>query len=439
MEKRKKKVPKALVIPAEISSKYGDKSTLLSETIMTTEISMNEKTAEVETSPKKSLSASVAMKVDSAKSHKSVSPSPENFTFKDIEKKGERKVAEESVKKTEKRTGLSPLSKTKKEVEIDRIKEIEKIETIELTPSIKDSKKQEAYERIRKKRVGFIQAPDKEILAFRGDTIKIECELVNNDDFTWLINNKPASEDSRCTEEVNSLIRTLTITNIAPKDNATVIVAKVGNIVAETIIHVEDTPVEIIGPLPRRSFGKCGENVKLAVFVTHPAQSVVWEFNGEKISEDDENYMIAEEGNIYTLTIKYATYDHAGRYSIKVDSLETSTMLIMQGAPIIEKPESESISFEAHENLLLNIPCKAVPEPTVYCFFNNEPLLVGTKLKLEIINDTVQFCKRKINKSDSGEYTFKISNGYGEAVKTFTINIRGKVSRYNLGFLNEYI
>ncbi|VDO15437.1 unnamed protein product [Brugia timori] len=98
----------------------------------------------------------------------------------------------------------------------------------------------------------------------------------------------------------------------------------------------------------------------------------------------------------------------------------------MQGAPIIEKPESESVNFETHENLLLNIPYKAVPEPIVECFFNNEPLVVGTKLKLEIINDMVQFCKRKANKNDIGEYTFKISNEFGEATKIFTVNVKGK-------------
>ncbi|VBB25891.1 unnamed protein product, partial [Acanthocheilonema viteae] len=468
MEKRKKKVPKALVIPAEISSKYGDKSTLISETIITTEIAMNGETAEVETSPKKSLSASVAMKVDSAKSRKSVSHrtcSAENFTFKNIEKEAGMEVAEESVRISKKRTGLPPLPKTK-EVEVELVfeqkeyqenaenifpvtfikeelvitvqgtaksekKKVEKAgkdleeEKIELTPIAKDSEKQEAYEHARKKRTGFIQAPDKEIIAFRGDTIKIECELVNNDDFIWLINNKPASEDSRCIEEVSSLIRTLTMMDITPNDNETIVVAKVGDIVAETIIFVEDTPAEIIELLPRRTFGKCGEDVTLAVSVTHPAHSIIWECKGEKVSQDDENYVITQQGNIYTLTIKNATYDDAGRYSIKVDSLETSTMLIMQGAPIIAKqPEPESVNFEAHENLLLNIPYKAVPEPSVSCFFNNEPLLVGAKLKLEIINDMVQFCKRKTNKNDSGEYTFKISNEFGEAVKTFTINVK---------------
>ncbi|KAK6109173.1 Immunoglobulin I-set domain family protein [Brugia pahangi] len=477
VEKRKKKVPKALIIPAEISSKYGDKSTLLSETTMTTRIAMNEVMAEVETSPKKSLSASVAMKIDSAKRHKSInrrSSSAEKFTFKETDDGTELKLDEENVRKTKKRTSLPPVPKVNKEIEMEllfrqkeylenidyifpvnvveefaftvqakttsRTKKMEKarkdleeekqrkksmneLEKIEIQ-TIKENENEEPYERARKKRIGFIQAPDKEIIAFRGDTIKIECELVNNDDFIWLINDKPASENSRCIEEVNSLIRTLTITNIAPEDDEMIIVAKVDDIIAETIIHVEDTPAEIIEPLPRRSFGKCGENVTLGICVTHPAQSIVWEFNGEKLSHNDENYVIAGEGNIYTLTIKNALYDNAGRYSIKVDSLETSTMLIMQGAPIIEKPESESVNFETHENLLLNIPYKAVPEPIVECFFNNEPLVVGTKLKLEIINDMVQFCKRKANKNDIGEYTFKISNEFGEATKIFTVNVK---------------
>uniref|UniRef100_A0A915PMX8 Titin n=1 Tax=Setaria digitata TaxID=48799 RepID=A0A915PMX8_9BILA len=482
-EKKKKKIPKALVIPAEISSKYGDKSTLLSETIMTTEIAMSEEAAEVEASPKKCLSASVAMKVDSAKRHKSVTrrtSSAEEFTFKDFKSEVDEKVAEQIIKKTKKKSGLPPtIPKEKEEIEevdlvfgqdehrentesillVELVEELamfvqatskgrkkktkmasevlqgkmeqgklledsEETAAIQLSPAAADIEEKDVHERVRKKRVGFIQVPDKEIIAFRGDTVTIECELVNDDNFIWFINNKPISEDSRCNEEINSLVRTLTIVNIAPEDSGTIIAAKVGDIVAETIIRVEDTLAEFTEPLPRRTFGKCGEDITLRVSVTHSAHTVNWKFNGEELPKNDENYVFTKEGNFYALTIKNATYDTAGRYSVKLDSSETSTTLIMQGAPIFDRQEGENVNFEVHENLILNIPYKAEPEPTIDCFFNGEPLLVGAKLQLEVINDTVRFCKRKAGKNDSGEYTFKISNEFGEATKMFTVNVK---------------
>lgn len=377
--------------------------------------------ADAETPPKKSLSDSVALKVISTKGRESISRRPLST---------EKSTAKDGTKGRKEKTG-------KAEQYLDEKQRKKSTGTVKLTPSTEENEKIEAYKRIRKKRIGFIQAPDKEVIAFRGDTIKIECELVSENGFTWLVNGKPAGEYSRCTEEVSEMTRTLTIMNIAPEDDNTVVIAKVRDIIAETIVHVEDTPVEIIEPLPRRSFGKCGENVILAVKVSHPPHFSVWKFNGEELSQNDDNYVIAKDGNIHTLTIKNATYEGAGRYSVKVDSLETSTMLIMQGVPIIERPEPENVNFETYENLILNIPFKAVPEPTVECYFNSELLSAGTKLKLEIINGTVQFCKRKTNKSDCGEYTFKISNEFGEAVKTFNVNVKGKVNCLNIESLGK--
>ncbi|EJW70854.1 hypothetical protein WUBG_18238 [Wuchereria bancrofti] len=165
---------------------------------MTTEIAMDEVVAKVETSPKKSLSSSVAMKIDSAKRRKSInrrSSSAEKFIFKEADDGTKLKLAEE--------TSLPPVSKTDKEVEVEllfrqkeylenidhifpvkvveefaltvqatttsrrkkmekarkdlkeeKMNELEKIET----QTMKENENQEAYERARKKRIGFIQA-----------------------------------------------------------------------------------------------------------------------------------------------------------------------------------------------------------------------------------------------------------------------------------------
>lgn len=106
-KKKKKKIPKALVIPDEISSKFGDKSTLISETSITTQVTYAGESAEVETvSPRKPLSATITMKVDSATRKKSA-----EFTFKPEE--------QESVEKTVKKPkGLPTAPKAKEETEV---------------------------------------------------------------------------------------------------------------------------------------------------------------------------------------------------------------------------------------------------------------------------------------------------------------------------------
>lgn len=313
----------------------------------------------------------------------------------------------------------------------EEVTEMEEMVTVTLpAATLEERKEKETYERVRKRRFGFILPPDQEVIAFRGDTVKIECELVNEEDeLTWLINDKPVSEISRCTTEVNSFTRMLRIAEIAPEDSGTRVVAKVGDIVAETVILVEDTPAEIVERLPRRSFGKSGEDITLAVSVTHPAHTIVWQFNGEELPKEEEIYVTAREENVYTLTIKNATYERAGRYSVKVDSSETSTTLVVQGAPVIDEHQlPKSVDFEAHENLAFNIPFRAVPEPTAQCFFNGELLSLGARLQLDIVGDTVRFCRRKTNKNDSGEYMIKISNEFGEVTQTFIANVKGHFS-----------
>ncbi|VDK29232.1 unnamed protein product [Gongylonema pulchrum] len=292
-------------------------------------------------------------------------------------------------------------------------------------------KQEDLYEHVRKKRSGFIQAPDQEIIVFRGDTVKIECELVNDEDeLMWFVNGKPAEEISRCTAEVDSFTRTLKVADITPEDSEMKIIAKLGDIVAETVIRVEDTPAEIVERLPWRTSGKFGEDITLSVTATHPAQTVTWKINGEELPK--ENYVTAREGNLYKLTIINATYEQAGRYSVNIDSSETSTTVIVEGAPVIEEQLlPDSIDLEVHENLILNIPFKAAPEPTVQCFLDDKPLPVGAKLQLDIIGDTVRLCKRKTTKYDSGEYTVKICNEFGEVAKTFTVNVKGMFAELN--------
>ncbi|TKR69830.1 hypothetical protein L596_021931 [Steinernema carpocapsae] len=80
--KKKKKIPKALFIPDEISSKFGDPSTLVSETNLMAQITAGEE-AEETISPAKPMSASVTKRVDSAKKVKEAITAGE-FPFDEV-------------------------------------------------------------------------------------------------------------------------------------------------------------------------------------------------------------------------------------------------------------------------------------------------------------------------------------------------------------------
>ncbi|KAK5976322.1 hypothetical protein GCK32_009204, partial [Trichostrongylus colubriformis] len=95
--KKKKSIPKALLIPAQISSRFGDPSVLRSEANMTASITAPENNAEVTSPMKQPHSATIAMKVTSAGRVRSTSSdrSEDEFTFS-LQSDTREKTAEEA-------------------------------------------------------------------------------------------------------------------------------------------------------------------------------------------------------------------------------------------------------------------------------------------------------------------------------------------------------
>ncbi|VDK68030.1 unnamed protein product, partial [Onchocerca ochengi] len=299
----------------------------------------------------------------------------------------------------------------------------------QLKEAIKTSPDDEAtiIRRVRKRSSIFALPPDQEILAFRNDTVKIECEVFNQEDkINWLINGKPITDDKRCTEIMDGYLRILQIDKVVPEETGTIITANLREQSAESYLIIEDIPVEIIEKLPHKITGKMDDFVKLSITVSHPDQNFQWFFNNEQLIGNNNHYEIIVEDNVYSLLIKNLSYDQAGRYSVKVDSAETSTILTVEGAPILDEIETSvtAVDLETQDNLMLTIPFKAIPEPTLECFLNNEKIPSSSKIQIDIFNDKACFCKRKVDKSDAGEYTIKIKNDYGEVSQTFSVNIK---------------
>uniref|UniRef100_A0A914Q3L7 Immunoglobulin I-set domain-containing protein n=1 Tax=Panagrolaimus davidi TaxID=227884 RepID=A0A914Q3L7_9BILA len=107
--------------------------------------------------------------------------------------------------------------------------------------------------RHRQKRGGFVETPDSEVYALRGDTVAIECELFNeHDHVNWTINNKPVSSDPRAVSEEQGYIRRLLIRNIVPDDTGLETAVELDGMKFTTKVNVDETPVEFTKKLERK-------------------------------------------------------------------------------------------------------------------------------------------------------------------------------------------
>ncbi|ETN72288.1 hypothetical protein NECAME_13905 [Necator americanus] len=487
-EKKKKRIPKAIIIPDEISSKFGEPSTLHSETNITTKITAREGSAETMSPIKQPQSASITMKVDSASKIQSRTATPSGeateFTFKqrsqtpegkkedtaatvklknegvdrtglppkpggeaaspkpkeETKKKKKEEKSEEKPKREDMvesvaleeqpETRGKPERKSRKQVVQGTIPEGEAVDALsgDSSPreseavSIKTSRKSsgassvDSYtiSRRRMRKGGFLSTPGAEVVVLRGDSVKFECELVNeSEEVEWFINDKSFAADARASEESKGPLRILVIQDLSPADTGMTVEVRLGDNVATSKVIVEDTLAEITKRLERRSTGKEGENVVLSIELNHEAKEIAW-FKDEKPISNTEKVTTESEGTYCRLTIKRADYSDAGQYTVVADGSKSYTNLQILGKPKIKRDEKEIIEVERDENIVFNIPFECHEEPNVSCLFNGSVLCEDAKTLIDVHENVVRFCKKHVTKVDSGEYTIRLFNENGE-------------------------
>uniref|UniRef100_A0A0N5ALN8 Immunoglobulin domain protein n=1 Tax=Syphacia muris TaxID=451379 RepID=A0A0N5ALN8_9BILA len=274
-------------------------------------------------------------------------------------------------------------------------------------------------------REGFAVRPPVTVEGFRGDVIVVECEVYNESETVrWMLDGKPCDSDDRCTAIENGYLRYLELRDVVPSDTNKVICAVLKTDSADTTLLIEDVETEIVDKLPWKLTGLLDESVELVVELSRPADNVKWYFNNNEIMESDR-IQVCSTGSTCSLRILNPTYDDAGRYSVVADGAESSTVVDIQGKPILKDEEIvKFIDVECHENLIINLPFSASPEPSVSCFFNGKLVTEKAKIQMNVFGNVAQFCKRKVEKCDSGEYTLKISNEFGENTCTFEVKVR---------------
>ncbi|VDM54488.1 unnamed protein product [Angiostrongylus costaricensis] len=271
---------------------------------------------------------------------------------------------------------------------------------------------------------GFVSAPGPEMFALRGDTIRFECELVNEDDeVEWLINDKPYAAEPRSLEEADGPFRRLTIRDLTPEDTGMIVEVRLNENVVTSKLVVEEILAEITKRLDYKSTGEEGKPVTLTIALDHPAKEVKWYKDNEEITESLK-YDIDVKNNFCHLTIKKVDHEDAGQYTVIADGSKSYTNLRILGKPRIKTTEHELVEVERNENIMLNASFDCQEEPTAMCLFNGEVLHEDAKTHLEVHQNTVKFCKRNATKADSGEYTIKLSNEFGEDLETFNVKVK---------------
>lgn len=283
--------------------------------------------------------------------------------------------------------------------------------------------------RERKQRKGFAILPESEYAAVRGDDVPVECEVFNEDtEVRWLVNGKPVSDD-RFVIFADGYIRRLTIRKIELEDHGISVAASADGEEFQTSITVDDTLPEFVEKLERKATCIAGKTLTLAVQLSHVGQPITWTYEGEPISESDPHYAVRIKGTKHELQVLNCTYEDAGRYAASLNGIETSTVVDIHGKPLIRRvgdEETKTIVVDANESLVMHVDVVSVPDPDVTILVNNEKVPPEMRTTMEMVNESVSICRRKMRKGDAGEYVVRLSNEYGEEEERFNVTVRGR-------------
>ncbi|KAI6227724.1 hypothetical protein M3Y99_01223100 [Aphelenchoides fujianensis] len=271
--------------------------------------------------------------------------------------------------------------------------------------------------RHRQKRAGFVTPPEHTIYALRGDRVVIECELFNEEDeVEWSWNDANIDRDPRCSLEDYGYIRRLVIKDIVPADSGSVATVQLANDILSTTVMVDETPVEFVRKLERRTTAIAGEVTVLNVELSHNAEQVRWFFNGQQITAETPGYRLVSDGIVQALQILKPAYELEGRYAVQADQSETSTVLEVEGKPVVADG-TKTIELDAHETMTCRLPVRSNPEPDVALFLNGESLFADIRTTIEISDDLIIVSRKGLRKADAGVYQLKITNEHGESAQ----------------------
>ncbi|KAK6031814.1 immunoglobulin I-set domain protein, partial [Ostertagia ostertagi] len=251
--------------------------------------------------------------------------------------------------------------------------------------------------------------------------VKISRPLEEADQTTDVLSTKRSTKEGVIDEE-DAAHTSTTRKRVEPNaDEANLIPAF--DTVAVLDANMKGIIAKITKPLECRTVGKEGEPITFKIELERPAHDIKWTKNGEAIAVS-EKYDIVSDGTSCSLTIKNADCDDAGQYVVAADKSESFTDLHILGKPRIKPSKNNLLEVEKDESIMLTVGFDCQDDVAVSWFFNGVPVSEDMNAQVGVQGNLLKFCKRQATKADSGEYTVKLSNEFGESTEVFIVNVK---------------
>ncbi|KAI0982140.1 hypothetical protein GJ496_002986, partial [Pomphorhynchus laevis] len=164
-------------------------------------------------------------------------------------------------------------------------------------------------------------------------------------------------------------------------------------------------------------------DITLSAQLSKAVPTVSWLKDGKRILPTASN-LILNDGVNYSLTLKNVSFEDAGRYTMKVMTLETSADITVREE---NKPPSighipKLYSIPIGKPIEINVPFKGYPPPTVTWLKDGKPIDVSS---VDIRNTNSESTLRipVSNASHQGEYTLRLENSSGKDEVAIAVQI----------------
>ncbi|VDL74388.1 unnamed protein product [Nippostrongylus brasiliensis] len=241
----------------------------------------------------------------------------------------------------------------------------------------------------RMRKEGFASVPGTEVMALRGDTVRLECELMNwNDEVQWSINGKSCDAEPRSTVESDGPFRTLSIRDLTPEDSGLIVAVRLGDSVAMTNIIVEETSLE------------CE--------LMNWNDEVQWSINGKSCDAEPRS-TVESDGPFRTLSIRDLTPEDSGLIvAVRLgDSVAMTNIIVEETSAEITKRLGRKTVGKEGDSVTLSVELDH-PAKEVTWTKDDEPLTDTSKYTIDSEGITVTLTILRADFSDAGQYVVDV-------------------------------